>query len=314
LARLNVRTGFRLFSRRIDRNLRRILGGAEWDLVWVDSCAELPPATWRWLGSRGKPLISYVLDNPFVPRDHRKWDLYKKSLPLHDLTVFSRKESVLHARRHGAKKPVAHFMGYDPVAHHPERAGEVSPGSGGLVFVGTWMPERGSLMVRLAEAGLPLRIYGNDWPRAREWKKLQPFHGGPSIYGADYVRVIREARIALGLLSKGNRDLHTTRSMEIPYIGGAVFCSERTEDHQKLYREGQEALFWKDAEECVRVCREWIDRPAQCRAMAASAKIRVESCGFSNEQILAGILRLQAGELFSRDGCPLELETSPVPG
>jgi len=307
LARLNVRTGYRLFSRRIDRGIRRLLQGEEWDLVWVDSCAELPPSTYRWLQSRGKPIVSYVLDNPFVTRDHRKWDLYKKSLPYHDLSVFSRKQSVRRAGQMGARRPVALFMGYDPVAHHPSRAGNIQAGSGGLVFVGTWMPERGSLMVRLAKAGLPLRIHGNDWPRAREWSQLQPFWAGPSIYGADYVRAIREARIALGLLSKGNQDLHTTRSLEVPFIGGAAFCSERTADHQRLYREGQEALFWEDADECVRVCRRWIAQPEPCRSIAARGSERVRAAGLSNDEILAGVLRLLRGEPFSRGGIPLEL-------
>jgi len=306
LARINVRTGYRLFSRRIHQGLAARLQNSTWDLVWIDSAAELPPSFYLWLRAKGRPVVSYVLDNPFVPRDHRKWDLYKKSLSLQDLTVFPREESRAAAAKHGAPRPVYLYQSYDPVAHHPDRASGVDPGNGGVVFVGTWMPGRGEVMVSLARKGLPLVIHGNDWPRAPEWPALRRCWAGPSIYGADYVRAIRGARIALGLLSKGNQDLHTTRSVEIPFMGGAVFCAERTPVHQALYREGEEAFFWEDPRECAEICLKLWGEPETCRSVSAAGREKVMRMGLSNDEVLAGILRLVSGGPFSRQGRPAQ--------
>ena len=40
--------------------------------------------------------------------------------------------------------------------------------------------------------------------------------------------------LCLGLLSKGNRDLQTTRSLENPYAGGPL-CAQRTSERLALY-------------------------------------------------------------------------------
>src|SRR5205814_1486 len=114
-----------------------------------------------------------------------------------------------------------------------------------VLFVGTWMPERGPFLADLVKLGVPLAIYGTRWEKAREWKSLKSFWRGGWIEGDDYARAIQCSRLCLGLLSKGNRDLHTTRSLEIPALGG-VLCAERTDEHLALFREGLEAVYWSD--------------------------------------------------------------------
>jgi spore maturation protein CgeB len=90
-------------------------------------------------------------------------------------------------------------------------------------------------------------------------------------------------------LSKGNRDLHTTRSLEIPYAGG-LLCAERTEEHEEPYREGVDAVFWSDARECAQICQELLDNPERRRAIAASGAERVCSLKLGNEDIVRNVL------------------------
>jgi spore maturation protein CgeB len=71
--------------------------------------------------------------------------------------------------------------------------------------------------------------------------------------GDDYAKVIQCAKVNLGSLSNGNRGLHTTRSLDIPALGG-LLCAERTTEHREMYVEGKEALFWSSAQECAKVC------------------------------------------------------------
>src|SRR3984893_15402741 len=99
------------------------------------------------------------------------------------------------------------------------------------------MPERGPFLARLIELGIPLTIRGNRWNKAKEWPLLENFWQGPGVYNdEDYAKAIQCAKVSLGLLSKGNRDQHTTRSMEIPSLQG-LLCAERTREHESLYRE-----------------------------------------------------------------------------
>ena len=138
-----------------------------------------------------------------------------------------RQVNVAEAYSLGAQKVLQVFMAVDEL----DGPREITPQTGGdypmkLLFIGTWMPERGPFLQELLQAGVPLAIYGNDWQKAPEWPALQAAWQGPAIYGDDYIKAIQLAKISLGLLSKGNRDLHTTRTFEIPYAGGYCVPNE----------------------------------------------------------------------------------------
>jgi hypothetical protein len=91
-------------------------------------------------------------------------------------------------------------------------------------------------------------------------------------------------------LSKGNRDLHTTRSAEVPFIGGPIFCAERTKEHEFLFDERKEALLWSSAQECAELCRKALDDTSQRSAMTKAAKARIEAHRLSNDEVLSAIL------------------------
>lgn len=290
LAPLHVRTGFRLVAPLVARRLRARLETEAWDLLWVDGGPELSPGFYRWAKARKKPIANYNCDNPFVSRDHRKWDLYKKCLPFHDLTILPRHQNIRQAAEHGAKKPFFVPHSYDPVAHDPGQVHNPLRGARPLVFVGSWMPERGPFMTRLLQAGLPLQIFGDHWQKAPESAFLRRAWQGPAVYGSDYVRLILETQVALGLLSEGNEDDHTQRSAEIPFIGGSAFCAERTPRHLQMFREGEEALYWDSPEECVTQVHRLLNHPAERAAMVQKARARVIELRVSNDEVLAQVL------------------------
>ena len=126
--------------------------------------------------------------------------------------------------------------------------------------------------------GVPLSIFGPVWRKAREWPLLQPHYRAEYLDGDSYAYAVQCAKVSLGMLSKGNRDLHTTRSMEIPALGG-LLCAERTEEHLALYRDGEEAMFWSDSAECARACQALLaDEPRRQRIAACRCEW---SIGFS---------------------------------
>lgn len=289
---LGTRVGFWPFCSWVNRRLRRLIGDQYFDIAWVDGGADLSPGFHRWLRQRGAKIINYCCDNPFSPRDGRKWDLYRQSVRYHDLTVVVRESNITEAKRCGARKVRRVFMSYDRVAHAPLALTEDDKTlwASDVVFVGSWMPERGPFMVDLIKAGVPLSIRGDRWTKAPEYALLQQAYRGPAIWGEDYVKAIQSAKVAIGMLSKGNRDLHTTRSVEVPYIGGAVLCAERTAEHLHMLREGSEAMYWKNAEECALCCKRLLVDEGFRTSVVHAAHARILALQLDNDSIVRGIL------------------------
>jgi spore maturation protein CgeB len=201
-----------------------------------------------------------------------------------------RAQNVIEAKALGAKNVMRVFMTADEITHAPRVLTEedYKQWSSEVLFVGTWMPERGSFLLKLIKLGIPLSIRGSSWQRSPEWHELKKYWQ-PAVYGDDYAKAIQCAKINLGLLSKGNRDLHTTRSSEIPSFGG-LLCSERTSEHTSMYEEGKEALFWSDAAECAKICKLALTDDDGRQAIVKAGHERVIRNGQFNEVMLSKII------------------------
>ena len=155
--------------------------------------------------------------------------------------------------------------------------------------MGVWMPERGPFMARLIERGVPLRIFGPRWEKAADYSLLKPHIAGGWVAEEAYAKAVQGAKIAIGMLSKGNEDLHTTRSMEIPAMG-VLLCAERTSDHMGMYRDGEEAVFWRDADECADQCLALLADPDRIKAIAEAGHRRVIQNKAFNEPLMAQVI------------------------
>lgn len=275
------------------KRLIHALKTASPELIWVDQGEWIGPGLIRAMRRQlSAPIVNYLLDDPFGGRDGRRFSAYLRAVPQYDLLTVVRQENVEEAYAYGARKVMKVWRSADEVAHAPRElsAEQKKRFTSEVVFVGTWMPERSPFMAELIQRGVPLSIWGNRWQKAPEWPQLAQHWRGPGLDNDDdYAAAILAAKINLGLLSKGNRDLHTTRSLEIPALGG-LFCAERTSEHLELYEEGQEAVFWKDAAECAEQCLALLADESRRKAIAAAGHARAMANGHYNEQVLSQIL------------------------
>jgi hypothetical protein len=285
-------TGAHGLSSLVSRGVRRFVGQAHFDIVWVDSGELVSPVLVRSLKRTGTLVLNYNVDDPFGTRDGGRWRLYLKAVPEYDLLAVVRDENVGEAWRAGAKDVLRVHRSADEVAHAPRILSEqdFATWKSDVAFVGTWMPERGPFFARLVQLGIPLSIWGDRWQRAPEWPVLAPYWRGPGLYkDADYAKAIQCAKVCIGMLSKGNRDLVTQRSFEIPHLG-SVFCAERTREHLSLYREGSEAIFWDTPEECAAQCQQLLTDDALRQKIAHAGQQRHLRNGTTNTAVLRGIL------------------------
>ena len=276
----------------IQRRLLSALPQDPFDLVWVDSGGLIGPDLVRELHRRYSMVINYNLDDPFGTRDGRLWRIYLQSVPLYDLIAVVREENTAEALAWGAKRVIKVFRSADEVAHAPRPLDPADWERWGsdVVFVGTWMPERGPFMAELVRRQVPLAIYGDNWKKAKDWPLLRSCWRGPGLHQADhYAKAIQCSKVCLGLLSKGNRDLHTQRSLEVPYLGG-LLCAERTTEHTSLYRENEEAIFWSSAEECAEKCLQMLKDPPLRKCAAQQGRIRCLANRTTNENVMEDIL------------------------
>jgi hypothetical protein len=284
--------GAGFFGTHIRRKVLAAIGQARFDLAFVDGGGLVDRELAAELKRRCGSTVNLNVDDPFGSRDGNKWQLYLECVPLYDLLVVVRDCNVDEAFACGARDVLKIYRSADEVAHAPRglTANDAECWRSDVAFIGTWMPERGPFLARLVDLGIPLTIYGDRWHKAPEWSVLKPNWKGPGLYNDDdYAKAAQCAGVCLGLLSRGNRDLSTQRSFEIPYLGG-LLCAERTTEHTRLYQEGEEALFWSTPEECAAQCRRALADEQFRRRVAAGGRARCLKNQTTNEAVLRSIL------------------------
>lgn len=262
------------------------------EVIWSDQCVFIGPKTVQTLKELGDWFLSYAVDDPFGPRDKKRFSLFRKSASHFDLMAVVRRPNVKEAYDWGVPKVVLVSRSADEIAHAPFvglTEEEKNRWASEVAFIGTWMQERGPFISRLIKLGVPLTLYGDRWQKAPEWPVIKNIWRGSGLVGQGYVKAIQSAKICLGLLSKGNRDRHTQRSAEIPYIG-SVLCAERTEEHLAMYKENEEAVFWDTPEECAEKCFGLLNDEPMRKIMAAAGRERCIRNGTLNEPVLLKIL------------------------
>ncbi|WP_069660967.1 CgeB family protein [Arcticibacter eurypsychrophilus] len=291
---IHFRTGYFFMQNRINQWAKDIIHTVQKpDLIWVDGGELLGPQCLKILKTFNIPIVLYNIDDPTGKRDGRKFDSLIKALPYYDQVVVVREETERECIKLGAKRVLRVLRSYDEVSHQPyiQVADIPARFKSEVVFIGTWMrhEKRDEFFLELMKYNIPIRIWGDRWQKSPYWNSLKFVYGGGSLSGRDYVAAMQGAKICLGLLSKGNRDLHTTRSLEIPYAGG-LLCAERTTEHLEMYTEGVEAVFWADAKECAAVCSELLSNDARRESIRQAGMQRVRSNSVGNEDICQSIL------------------------
>jgi hypothetical protein len=289
---IHYRTGYRWCQNHLMEALDQSLPQAAiFDMAWIDNGDFAGRRLLQRLRRICKKIVVYNVDDATGRRDGGRWSGFVRALPEVDLFVAVRKETREEALQKGARHAMRVWRSYDEVVHRPLSPEEADPRfDSEVAFVGSWMENRGTFMRELVERGVPLTLWGDHWAKAPEWPKLRALWRGGAVYGRDYVRALAGAKISLGLLSKGNRDLHTQRSAEAPYAG-ALFCAERTAEHQELYQEGVEAVFWRDAQECASVCLKLLADATRRERIRQAGMTKVRALQLGNEDICRQILK-----------------------
>lgn len=292
LRKFHWETGGLFIGAKVSAHLWSMIKKEDYDVLWVDHGRYVSKELLEPFRATGGKSVVFNHDDPFGYRDRLSWSLYKKSLRHYDLTVVVRDENVPEAEALGARDVLRVWRSADEVAHakRPYSEDELAPFRSEVLFLGTWMPGREEFIIDLAERGVPVTVVGGRWDKAPRQDRLAGIIKGGHTKGDDeYAKWIQGAKICLGFVSKGNRDNSTSRTFEVPSFG-SLFCAERTDEHLRLYKDGEEAVFWDDADECAERCKELLADPQRIERIAAAGHSRVVSNKTMNQDIVTQIL------------------------
>lgn len=277
-----------------NRQVRELAAEIRPDILWLDKALTVQSNTLRTL-RRDNPMIKIVGYSPDdMGQRHNRMPAFDGHLADYDVFFTTKSFGVAELRQLGCANPVFVENGFDPVVHRPMllTAAERDQFGADITFIGTFEQARYQSMKTLAEAGMPVRVWGSGWDGIESAPGLRI--EGRALYGDDYARVLSASRINLCFLRKLNRDLQTTRSVEIPACGGFMMA-ERTSEHLALFKEGEEAEFFETDDELVQKCRWYLDHESERRAVALAGRERCISGGYSNDDRLRWMLTVVDG-------------------
>jgi spore maturation protein CgeB len=285
----------------VNRQLRAVDAGFTPHLVWIEKGLTIEAATLRALRERWPQtvMLNYSGDDMFNPRNQsRQW---RSCLRLYDLHVTTKNHNLPELRDAGARDVFHVDKAFDPLVHRPMPVTrEVRARFGGDIgFIGWPEAERAASMLHLARHGIPVRVWG-PWERLRLSHPNLRIEGRP-LWSDDYASALSAFRINLCFLRKGNRDRHTTRSVEIPACGGFMLA-ERTEEHLALFEEDVEAVYFSSDDELLDKVRWYLAHEADRARIAAAGQRRCWSGGYTYERRLEQVLAHLASRAAPRPG------------
>lgn len=261
-----------------NRELRRQAQRERPDVVWIDKGRWIFPGTLRALRAGGARIIHYNTDDLFGTEEYL-W-LHRLGWKYLDLALTTNRWNVLETTGWRGVPSFRCGMGYDHRIHFPPSA-PLPPGPD-LVFIGHYEPHTEDYLAAAADAGIRVEVHGGQWWRARR----REFRPARLLPNAAYNAKIASAGLALCSLSRRNRNESTGRSLEIPAIGGCL-VAEDTLEHRWLYRDGEEAVFFRSAPELVDRCRTLLADRAQRDRIARRGHARCRELGLSWRDHLA---------------------------
>lgn len=228
-------------------------------------------------------VFGYNNDDPFAPgHSHWIWKHFINAIPEYDMVFAYRKHNLNDFLRAGAKRVELLMPWFIPEKDYPITINnsEDKKFLYDVVFVGHYEQDHRMIYIKtLVESGINFRLFGPDWNRAPESAWLAKLNPIVAVRGTNYTRTLCSTRIALCFLSKLNRDTYTRRCFEIPATKTMMLC-EFSEDIASLFRQGEEADFFRNPDEMMAKIGKYLDNDYLRMTIAEAGFKRVHQDGY----------------------------------
>jgi len=236
--------------------------------------------TVRTLKTLGIKLIHYFHDDFLNPINNSR--MFLEGIGLYDAHITTKSYNVAELVARGARNVTFIDNSFEPSVFYPR---SILPGDrkrlGAAVgFIGEYERERAESLLFLASHGIKVRVWGEGWLGHNRLQNENLLLEGRGLWGEDYPMAICSIGINLCFLRKANRDLQTTRSLEIPACG-AFMLAERTPEHTRLFKEEREAEYFSSNQEMLAKVTQYLDNAVMREKIAKAGYERCVSSGYS---------------------------------
>lgn len=286
-------------------------------VVWAEKQEYLYPETLQGLKELGAITIHYNPD-PYFSLDWKRTPLADACLRVYDVMAVTKRYELDLYRAHASGEIVYSPLGYDPVGHAPPSSAD-RRNDQEIVFVGGWEPRRERLLEAARAATAGVAVWGYGWRiaqgtrldplRAMRLGRLDPEHrlylGKPrealrsavrdgegksgEIFEERYSAVIASSAIALGFVREVCPDQHTTRTFEIPAIGGFMLA-DRTDEHLEFFDEGKEAEFFGSDDEYMEKIQFYLHNEDARARIAKAGHRRCLASGYAYDDRIRSVM------------------------
>lgn len=225
--------------------------------------------------------FAYMNDDMFNPQNQTF--TFFQGITRMDCILTTKSYNVPEFRAVGASLAIYIPNAYDPKIHYPVNASpeERAYYEGEVAFLGTFRPERADFLARLTGVlgDIRLNVWGGGWNKMtrldfilswKRWNRLRKRVRFKELWCAEMGKAIASNKICLGLLYHANRDLHTSRSFEIPACRGFMLA-ERTDEHRMYFEEDKEAVYFSSFEEMMEKIHYYLSHEEERRRIADAA-------------------------------------------
>lgn len=251
--------GFR--QNRLGRDLLASVKRVRPDILWIFKGMDIHPAVLKRIKDRGVRLVNYNADHPleFFGRGSGNANV-RDSIALFDLYITYSEQiaNQLRAAHHGLNVAVLPFGHEVDDAQLDALSGEDETMR--ACFVGNPDQYRSAAIQQLAAAGIPVDVYGFDWPgHLPRQDNIAIF--GP-VHGVEMMRTLRRYRLQLNVFRPHNIGSHNMRSFEVPAVGGIMLAQDSAE-HRAFFKPGRDAFYFEKPADMVEQAHKILELPRQ---------------------------------------------------
>ncbi len=269
------------------RQLNHAILARDFDILFVIKGNFVTAKTLRALKLRPVPpkIIGWSPDD--IALSHNNSPILKAAAPYYDTFYTAKSLNIANGELEamGFSNPMFIHQGFDRNFHRP-MPNPASRFAGLASFVGFGEQDRFEKLNHLAKNGIRVDVWGNGWTaamRAAAHDQLV-IHAYP-IFGLDYIDALSNSAISFCFLRKLNRDVHTSRTFEIPACGGFMLA-ERTDEHLQYFEEDTEAVYFGDADELLEKTRIYLSDSDSRNAIAAAGRQRCLDSDYSYHRLV----------------------------
>jgi len=257
------------------------------DIVFIVKGVTIKPSTLKFIKARGIKSISWSNDDMYGWHNRSLW--YTLGLKQYDLVV-TQKSYNCNSNELPSLGAKTFFQNkaFEPKVHYPVKSCDTYTCVHDVLFVGAMEEDRLAQLIYLAQNDIKVHIYG--WVKKVN-NVIHPnliFHNR-FLFEEEFSAALGCSKIALNFLRKMNRDLQTSRSVEIPACGGFMLA-ERTDEHMQLFEEGKEAEFFSSKEELLQKVQYYLQHDTERLAIAKAGYDRCFKDNYTFENRMQGIL------------------------